>query len=201
MSDFVRGKAVVDKGNAGSARKVAILRRNHRLDAGSGIGAGDRGCMILFEVDDRHHVLNRGDAVDETFDRMGPRSDRDLFGPTWRPVERECDRAPGFKRHLLEQSPQQRIVRMAMRVDKAGRHDQSARVEGFRRPSAAPRLIAQRDDNLVLDKDVLRRRTMQFTLGIEHQGSRDQNRPLMPPDIGVSRGHFGYVSDLGLGSM
>ena len=154
--NLVSGKALVGKGNAGSAGKIAVLRRHQRLKAGFGIGAGDGNGVIWFEVDDRHHVLDGGDAVEEAFDCMGPRSDRDLFGRTWRPVEGECDRAPGFERHLLEQSPQQGIVRMTMRVDKARRHDQSARVEGSRRLSAAPRLVAQRDDDLVLDKDVLR---------------------------------------------
>ena len=114
----------------------------------------------------------------------------------------ERDRAPGFERHLLEQSPQQRIVRMAMRVDEARRHDQSARVEGLRRLSAAPRLVAQCDDNLALDKDVLRSRTMQLAFW-----DRAPSAPAIkigPRWSQISRvghRHFDHVSDLGLGSM
>ncbi len=109
------------------------MQAEDHADADLFVGLHDRIEMPAFERIEGQHVLDRGHAGAQAFERAEQSARAYLFHRAGRILRRQRVETPGFERHFLQRAFGQHVVRMVMRIDEAGQHEMPARIELFDR--------------------------------------------------------------------
>jgi hypothetical protein len=136
-----------------------------------------RGVHLFAErTRDRHHVLHGRDAVHEAVGRSEKRPQPHVGGGRRRVVAGSAVEAPDVEGHLLEKPAQEHVVRMIVRVDKAGNHQMAGRVDRRRRIVHGD-VRADLDDAAAPDEDIRDRRLVNVAVEIEDPPAPDEKVP------------------------